>query len=62
MKQFYINPQICLGGIVYSGNHQEIVHLSLKKGKEVPDDIWAKEVSKTLFAHPSERMDKKQES
>lgn len=47
MKQFYIDPKMLFGGIVYKGEGQEIVHLSLRKGNTVPDYTWDHEV--TLF-------------
>lgn len=37
MKHFYIDPETLLGGIVYTDDKQEIVHLSLLTGNTVPD-------------------------
>lgn len=45
MKHFYIDPKMLFGGIVYTAEKQEIVHLSLQKGNTVPDYVWTNEVN-----------------
>ena len=37
MKHFLIDPKTVLGGIVYTNEKQEVVHLSLLAGNTVPE-------------------------
>lgn len=36
MNKYYIDPKTLLGRVILSEDKQEVVHLSLKKGNEVP--------------------------
>ncbi|MCW6652835.1 hypothetical protein NHG25_03245 [Aerococcaceae bacterium NML191292] len=47
MKQFYLDPKAFLGGVVYSDEKQEVVHLSLLAGNEVP--LYESEFTINLF-------------
>ncbi|MDD7267166.1 MAG: hypothetical protein PUH12_03300 [Lachnospiraceae bacterium] len=47
MEQYYLDPTALLGGIVVSDAYQEIVHLSLKKGNEVPEYVIDRQI--TIF-------------
>lgn len=47
MKQFYLDPKAFLGGVVYTDEQQELVHLSLLAGNEVP--LYDSEFTINLF-------------
>lgn len=47
MEQFYLDPAALLGGVVVSDQYQEIVHLSLKRGNEVPEYMIDRQI--TIF-------------
>lgn len=47
MEQYYLDSAALLGGVVVSDEYQEIVHLSLKQGNEVPEYVIDRQI--TIF-------------
>lgn len=37
MEKYYLDPNILLGKVICKNENEEVVHLSLKKGNEVPE-------------------------